>query len=450
MLWRFVFVFFFILGAIDPSWAIEPEKSLEERLTDLELQSLSHRIQTNLEMNVLGGYFQNEHHRNQDATVRNVHFKNNIRLKFKGDLNPSFRTYVSFQVNYLFNDDLQTSENITDERTTSVFGSRPYLRTGYFDWNLLGDNLIFSAGRLPTVYGPPEHLRMGRDRQGTYPSMGYNVPLDGLALTYCLVPLLHNWGAHFTGRTVYMPGSIANRQDPHEAAPLSERDPRSFSDGHEGFTQMFEYEVARPTSYFDRFLAIWQLSYLRLGAFKERKGVSKGVNYSVYLDGGTLARMYNTAFHLELHRIFKTRFDFYGSYMHSWTKPSGTMMTSYPDFTGLPDEEYGQFISDGDTQGNRYLLGTRFHFKKSHLGLEYWASSRYPIPNDLYSDDLVALGQFFGKIGHIYYNYEFFKNQMRLKLGYFYIHEEKDFSDGFVNNSRQRIQSVYTGISFEI
>ncbi|MFZ3230389.1 MAG: DUF3373 family protein [Pseudobdellovibrio sp.] len=69
----------------------------------------------------------------------------------------------------------------TDSRAEK--GSQIYLEKIYADYKLT-DSLVFSFGRLPTMDGPPSEMALGNARMGTYPSVGYNAPFDGFALSY--------------------------------------------------------------------------------------------------------------------------------------------------------------------------------------------------------------------------------------------------------------------------
>lgn len=71
----------------------------------------------------------------------------------------------------------------TDSRAER--GSQVYLEKAYADY-AFANNMTFSFGRLPTMDGPPSEMSLGTARMGTYPSVGYNAPFDGLALSYNL------------------------------------------------------------------------------------------------------------------------------------------------------------------------------------------------------------------------------------------------------------------------
>ncbi|MBP9681602.1 MAG: hypothetical protein KBD76_09370 [Bacteriovorax sp.] len=61
-------------------------------------------------------------------------------------------------------------------------GPTTYLERAYFNY-FMNDYLVFTAGRLPTVDGPPLHWEDNVSREGTYSHLAYSNVLDGVATT---------------------------------------------------------------------------------------------------------------------------------------------------------------------------------------------------------------------------------------------------------------------------
>lgn len=442
------------------SYAAETQFSeLDERLTDLELRLSEKRLYTNLELQMFAGYLRND---NSLGTNKNYHtqvFKNNLRIKMQGKLNDHFSAYTSLQVSHTFNDEVQSAIDTDNDIITPTHGSRPYLRTAYFDWEI-HPRFILSAGRLPTTFGPPEHQKTGRPRLGTYPLTSFNLPLDGVSLT---VPLISNSERVLTSRTIYVPGSFLEPSAPQNGLSLSSAHPAQFAKGHIGFTQMLDIELKKPTSFYKQTNLIFQYSYLKMGSFVEQTGplallskddpsvVDRNI-YRIYADDEELSKLQIASVYFEALGLFETKFDFYYSFMKSWNDSKANIKAEViSDATGGTTPagtviDLGQFLTSGKSQGTRTIYGLKYNFENSFIGSEYWKTTSSPIPNDLYSDDPVALGQLSGEAFHLYYTYLFYNRSLSVRTGYININTDKVFSGFGYTERRQNIDYAYTSI----
>lgn len=427
---------------------------LDDRVTDLEIKSMIRKINMGMELHMFGGFMDKEDKQDSDKNYKSDHWKNNIRLKFNGKLNEKFQAYVSLQASYLFNDQVQTNQESDHDTINPSQGSSPYIRTAYFDWKLT-DNMILSAGRLPTTFGPPEHMRHGRARLGTYPISSFNLPIDGLSLTWRL-PSFHS--SSLTSRTIYLPGSITDSFEPYAGTPYNESNPGEFADNHEGFTQMLELKVnGDHTSLFENLLIIGQYSYLRMGAFVETTTQAQLIpntddknEYKIYADNDTLSYLSIFSFYTEVEKIFDSNFDFYFSYMKSRARAAGNIKADViGDATtagSISTIDLGNFIANDDARGTRTLYGLRYNLEHSFFGGEYWKSTSNPVPNDLYTDDFISLGQIVGEVFHGYYTHQFYGGDLSTRVGYVRLNKDKTFSSFSLVDSNEKIDSVYTAL----
>ena len=428
---------------------------IDERLTDIELKLVQRKIDFNLELQMFGGYLDNDNSAISNQKYHTKIFKNNIRLKMKGELNQDFQAYVSLQMAHTFNDNVQSGIDTDNDTLTPTNGSKPYLRTAYFDWKL-AEKFVLSAGRLPTTFGPPEHHKIGRGRLGTYPLTSFNFPLDGVSLTYNPI-IVNNYS--LISRSIYVPAAFTEPSAPYEGYSLSSNNPSKAAKGHEGFTQMIELDTKNASEFFEASNSIFQFSYLELGSFVEKTGplqilpntVDRNI-YRVYADGPILSRLKIISFYQEFTGIFKSRFDFYYSYMKSWSSPIAQIKAEViSDGTGGSTPAgtqftIGQFISNGKNTGTRSIYGLKYSFKESFVGGEYWKTTGVPVPNDLYSDDPIALGGISGESYHLYYTHQFFSEQLSVRTGYVHVKTNREFETFSYITKTQNINLAYTSL----
>ncbi len=124
--------------------------------------------------------------------------------------------------------DIQSSDNFS--------GSNVIIERAYFNYRLT-DSLTFSAGRLPTVDGPPSNWIEGRPVSGTYPKLAFSNVFDGVALTYNLNNHMPE-GHSLTARALYTPFVNFGYEGVNDAPSDGARD----FDGHSpSYTAMLDY-----------------------------------------------------------------------------------------------------------------------------------------------------------------------------------------------------------------
>lgn len=162
----------------------ESNSTLEERVDQLETDSFLQSIKWN-------GIFE---YRYDSIQSKKLESKNSFTpMRIKAFLDASTRDdskikfYTRFGLVKYTNDYVnQGMESNTLDASRVEKGVALKLERAYINFTVTKD-LIFSAGRLPTIDGPPLEMAENSSRQGTYPLLAYGAILDGLGLSY-------NWG----------------------------------------------------------------------------------------------------------------------------------------------------------------------------------------------------------------------------------------------------------------
>ncbi|WP_176736656.1 hypothetical protein [Oligoflexus tunisiensis] len=187
------------LCTVPGSMALAAEDDLARRVEALEYQSYANTLSWN-------GFFETRYDQvtfkpeGGDKTRMNLS-RNLAGIDFKSQPLPNVSIFGRFAYSSVFNNFGKLSG------TTGSLG-RPYANNElrverlFINYGIL-DGLTFSAGRLPTLDGPPGHLWDGLSRQGSYPRQVYSSSLDGYALTYNIP--LGSATQQLSARLVYTP-----------------------------------------------------------------------------------------------------------------------------------------------------------------------------------------------------------------------------------------------------
>lgn len=179
--------------------AFAADADLAKRVEALEYQSYENTLSWS-------GFFETRYDqvtfKPDGAAKTKMNLSRNLAgIDFKAKPLPNVSIFGRFTYSSVFNNFGTTSGS-----STSL--GRPYesnqLRVErlFLNYTIL-DGLTFSAGRLPTLDGPPTHLWDGLSRQGSYPRQVYSSALEGYALTYN-VPLGFQ-NQSLSARFVYTP-----------------------------------------------------------------------------------------------------------------------------------------------------------------------------------------------------------------------------------------------------
>lgn len=425
---------------------------LDERLTDMELSNLASKIDVGMDLTNLAGYFDTKSSEINGGEYNDFHTKTTLRLNFFGNVSDDLKVFASLQASFLGNNDLQTGFTQNEGREEQTISNKPYVRSAYFDYRILGSAFSFSMGRLPTTNGPPEHLRSGGERQGTYPVMNYSIPLDGMALTIDWHKLLDiDQYRKIITRTIFVNTSITSQTDPQLGANFSLGSGLTKTvESGKALSQMIEFEQTQ-SQYFKNLLAIAQASFYNFGSFIPQETTTQlqtgqYVDGFIYSNNERLADLYMTAFHLEIERIFKTNFDFY--WQGQWTRLKARSNLLFRANGTNTVSSAGSFLTNNESQGTRFLLGSRYNFNPNfQVGFEWWHTNREVMPTDIWTDDFIQFGTLLGDIFHPYANYKLYGNSARIRFGFIQTDLDKKIEvlGGFQNQKRKN-RILYTGL----
>jgi hypothetical protein len=184
-----------------PVFAADTNPTLEQRVDQLETDSIMQSIKW-------GGIFEYRYDSIQSKTLGSESSFTPMRIKAL--LDASTHTGARVQYYTRFGLEKYTNDYVNQGAagTNTLDGSRVEkgvslkLERAYINYSVTRD-VVVSAGRLPTIDGPPSEMYDNSPRLGTYPLLAYGAILDGLALSY-------NWGFlpeqyKFATRFIYTP-----------------------------------------------------------------------------------------------------------------------------------------------------------------------------------------------------------------------------------------------------
>lgn len=229
--------------------------SMEDRVSDLETNNLLNPIRLGAELTVR--YDKVDEDRCNDATTdiaftcdskTNHSFGiNRLRFRLSMAANPTPKLFFYGRVaaskvtNVILpaeeGDDELLAVTLENNGRNFASGSGVYLERAYFNYSIT-DDLVFSAGRLPTIDGGPEHLTYGSAKLGTYPMLAYASILDGYGLTYSL--------GDITFRAIYHPWTNLYRSTDYGKYTNSRTtDGKAVMDKVEYYVGMIDYTKRR-------------------------------------------------------------------------------------------------------------------------------------------------------------------------------------------------------------
>lgn len=450
---------------------------LDTRLSEIEFEKLLSPVRFNLMFNTTG--YDHRVTGTRDRDHGDQTFANQFRLNISSEITKNIDFYGAIQNYSLWNDRLSgtPSANLNNIDDQANKGSQLDVMKAYVDFKCPNTPFIFSAGRLPTTDGPPQHLRSGLSRQGTYPMIGYSIPFDGMAFT---------WNAHETlkmssdqkliSRSVYHPGSLGSKPNSIWSAQNRANYGSYVKNDKNGFTQMLEYEKGE-TKIWKKGLFIVQgtkfdlyasPSVVTTGLLKSQYGDDNDM-YLVKSDNDKLSKIEIVTGYFELEDVFNTPFDIYANYTMDKINTKGKVeaymynnsFTGGPDLAsiGLPGTAVPNgtrmfskgIFTDDRSRGHRTLVGTKYDFtNKSLVGFEYMESSDRAMPTTFWGDFVSRYYTVNGEMYHVYTGKLFYNDKVNLKAGYINNHEVKSFSSLSFEDSGARIQTYYLGFGIRI
>ena len=293
-------------------------------------------------------------------------------------------------------------------------GPRLYVEKAYFDYSVT-DDLIFSAGRLPTIKGTPFHYYDARARLGTYPKYAYSATLDGYAMTYQAGSMLGE-GQTLAARVIYTPfinsafttstqGNFITKQPLYNALTIKG------STEIPMMTYMLDYSNTK-IGIAEKLNIIAQM--YTIDGLRFPDGTQSGVSYTSDVTFG----MTGTTFMAELNDIAKSGLDLCATYWMSSVRSKG-----WATFGSISSSAQIGFMFDSGVNlgtgtpaskkeatldGNITLLSARYRIpvaslNRPYVGAEWMSGSKESFYFDGGSDEM---SNFYGNRGtgtHIYY-----------------------------------------------
>ncbi|XGC79928.1 DUF3373 family protein [Bdellovibrio bacteriovorus] len=408
-------LFAFITVISNFAWAQDPsdDPALIERVRILEEKLAELQADQNLDFIRFGGQMTSSYDdisvkEAYPATLDNTGLQY-LRLRYSFDmfmdLDPRLKIYTRMTASKFFNraeaQGLLTRPNDLDA-AHKYNGPSVVLEKAYLDYSV-SPSLVLSIGKLPTAEGLPTHLWDNQPRQGTYPYMNFNIPLDGLAATYKFNEELPE-GHVLAVRGLYTPITTVNlgngensylnppKEDVNGTTPTG-RDVPPMSNA---FTLQFDYSAEHvPLGKYNGI--IFQNTKLRDLPLPSGVGTSD-LSYS-----GEINTLY-----IEFLDFLRSRFDFTAMYSY-------TIIDAYGFFA--PGYGAGGTMRESHLYGQSLLVSGRYHFKKWIMGAEYIQNSRQAFSFSTADEDLVKFYRNPGWGYHIYFTKRL-NDFLTLRIGY--------------------------------
>jgi len=431
---------------------------LEDSILDLQVSRMSERFKFSGEFGMHYDNFQTD---GWDKAPKNRSVQtSNIRFKLNADVDVSNRIkfYSSlFSMFYMNKSAVEVGPVLESGR---LFDGTSFLRLSraYFDYQIIKNKLSFSAGRLPTTNGPPEHLKDGDARLGTYNSLSYSLPFDGFALTY-------KWNSpskkhYFSLRSIYNPGNIIPTTEimgGKEKGKANEvrgqiMKPSDFIFG------TFEYQT-KALKLADKITFLFNYSNFSISGPAETE--SRGVldknlagDRNIYRISHALDKAYsaeNFVAYLELDEVLNSNFSFYLTYKYTDAKNRGnTIATIIEDneggALGGQGTQYslGGFLSATDISAGQQLHGIRYKFSSKYItGFEYINTNIGTTPASFYNRRNNQLYVWMGQGFHNYFTMTFLKHSSSLRIGYINFLRDHYFNNVNYSPIDQRVHNAY-------
>jgi hypothetical protein len=437
-------------------------QKLDERITDIELRSLSNRINFGLDLKIESALMSNQSKIQGKNSTSHSGYVGSVLFRLNADTNIGDKIYVYASAESLsfYNENLFANTTNSNNRENQGRGDKLTVSKAYFDWKLYKSWITFSAGRLPTTQGPPAHIKDGVSREGTYPVTAYSVPLDGFALTTKLNSPL-DLKDNLTFRVIYKPGGAVNSSTPFRGSNLGDyTNPARVAKNHQLFSGMLEYEqLSNSHGLWKKMLAIVQYGYYKFAspqAFLVSSIPLPGKEnnadlFRVYFDNDKFINAKILSPYLELNEILNTQFDFYTTFafttVESFANARAVAITSVLAGT---DFKLGSFLHPGKATSTRFIVGSRYEFTNHYfLGAEYMKSSEKAAPTVFHANSLFSPNYYNGNSYEIYALKSMYRDNFIVRLGYTRLNINADLSNGFFfQDTVEKVQVAL--LSFDI
>tara|TARA_R110000868_G_scaffold117600_17_gene312682 strand:- start:29122 stop:30561 length:1440 start_codon:yes stop_codon:yes gene_type:complete len=459
-----------------PAFAQDQSKrlaELEERLFDLELNMLNKSSLS------VGGSFSSIY---QYSSIRsdNGNIKKGTKDVITSDLklnvnkvdDDTLKFYSTIGAKYFWNNNFQSPLDVTDNGQTEVRGSYPYVQKAYFDYFTMNNNLVFSAGRLPTVDGPPIEQSLGQSRMGTYPLLLYSVPLDGVAFTFNLQNTF-DLKRRYIMRLIYSPFYSSDSRS--DFTTVGNENNTHTLETKKGDALHANFETSGAIENLFNYGLIFQAYYVRFGRMQAienvrgvadatcRAGGSGGVlcnatagpdrnTYEVSSSDEYLADQTAISLHLDLEKVLNSKFDGYFTFKKTFFKKRGSLsayLTEQNNGGAAPvgtTIAAGGFIYNSDQEGTEILLGAKYNLTNRHrVGVEYLRRTFGSAPGTIQTSGITDFYSIIGSGYHSYFNFDL-RSNLAVTTGAMYLANEAEFVSFSYAERPSRVTSGYMNI----
>ncbi len=433
-------------------------EELENSLLDIELSQAARKFSFSGDFGVNYDNYQSDgwanSPKNRSSNVTNIVFELNADVKVSKRL--SF--YSTLYSNFYMNKNVATVGPVLE--TSRHLDGTAFLKLNkaYLDYQIIPGTLVLSAGRLPTTDGPPEHLKDGDERRGTYNTLSYSLPFDGFALTYkgSSDDKKHSYSL----RGIVNPGNIVPTTDIHGG---SEKGKESSVRGQISKPESFYFATAEyQTKAFrlvDKLTLL--LNYAAFSLAGPGEQVSRGLLdsskpgdrnvYRISHPEDTAYSAQNIVAYLELEGLFKSRFDIYSSYKYTNAKKRGNLIGTIIEDNeggalGAQGTTYslGGFLTDSDITAGQQLHGVRYRYNDRLLtGLEYISTNIGTTPSSFFSRRNTAQYNWMGQGYHSYVTLLMPSQSSSLRVGYINFLRDHYFNNINYSVIDQRVHNTY-------
>jgi hypothetical protein len=417
-------------------WA-QPTKSLEDRISELEANQVT-------DIFTFGGYLSTRY---DDISLAQTwptsleghtqHWRLTSGLNVNANVSKNFNSWnnqssgVGSSPTYL--------TDPADSRAER--GSQIYLEKAYANY-LFSPRATFSFGRLPTLDGPPTEMPLGNARMGTYPSIGFNAPFDGFALSYDQ-PLEKN---NFTARALYTPftyytagaGKLAPSA-PDALGNVTIANTKINSETPFGAI-MLEYEINESSvaNKINIIAQAYQTGNLAVDGSQYSVGNSVGVGLVEFKVGGQVLSLY-------LSGVGGSDLDINLTYLQSRVDNSGVI-------TGLPTGSIYGFGASAQGEaliGTTKLLSVRYKLNNTFLGAEYLDGGKNVFNYDPSTEVINGFYSTTG-MGLHYYVTQKLTPELSLRVGYMnQIYKSTPFTFGPSVDTDRKISTIYSSLRLD-
>ena len=296
--------------------------TVEERIQSLEDEILELKLKSAVTLPLAwSGEFSTLYHWNdyesQSGTPRKEIFRYTIsdfRLNADYTKHTKLRFYSSVVGSYVWNNTFQRPTVITDTTLNNVKGPYLFIDKAYLDYFIIDRKFSLSLGRFPTQYGPPHQFSHAENRKGTYPTILFSIPLDGVSVTANLGKIFDS-KERYIFRFIYSPinsRSVFDRSESTgETAALKALSPQT----SDAFIVNFEHSQETKWGEFQFIVQSYYLEIERPKSVSNVRGLlqsnlSAGQSdrniYEVGTTDDKLASLTATVVYSEIKNIFKT------------------------------------------------------------------------------------------------------------------------------------------------